>query len=216
MNPRIIAPAISTIVVAGAAVLLIGCGKSNVSSEQNQAEPTSPTSTNNPVRSDEVSTPFASPVQPGETAGLPRQVASAADKSQAENQLSVALAQYPVADEETRTNIVEHLAELVDKGVDEADVAKALGSMFAMEKSAAVKVSILDELDGLAPPSLFEQVMPALLANQPLEVRDEAIGILKDLGDKRAIPALQTLLADPDDDIREEAEDAINHLNSLQ
>ena len=129
------------------------------------------------------------PIQPNETVGVPPQINSFADKTQAENQLSVALGQYPVADEETRTNIVEHLAELVDKGADKADVAKALGSMFAMEKSAGVKVSILDELDGLAPPSLLEQVMPALLADQPLEVRDEAVAILKDLGDKRAIPA---------------------------
>jgi hypothetical protein len=201
-------------VVAGFAALSISCGKATISSEQNHAELTSPTPTNSDVRYDEVTKPSVSPIQPNETVGVPPQVGSFGDKTQAENQLSVALAQYPVADEETRTNIVEHLAELVDKGADTADVAKALGSMFTMEKSAAVKVSILDELDGLAPPSLREQVMPALLPDQPPEVRDEAVAILKDLGDKRAIPALQTLLADHDDDLREEAQDAINALNS--
>ena len=87
--------------------------------------------------------------------------------------------------------------------------------MFAIEQAAVIKTSILDELEALGTPSLFEQVTPALLPNEPLEVRDEAIAILKDLGDKRAISSLQALLADPDDDIREEAEDAIAHLNSL-
>jgi HEAT repeat protein len=137
------------------------------------------------------------------------------EKKEAENQLTNVLAQYPSADETTRMNTVENLADLIDKGFDRNDIAKALVSMFAMEQSAAIKSSILDELEALDPPTLFERVTPALLPNQPLEVRDEAIAILKDLGDKRAISALQPFLADPDDDIREEAEDAITHLNSL-
>ena len=204
--------AAATITVSLAA-LLIGCGKSNVSSQVNQAESTSPSPTNTQVRS-EMTTPFASPAQPGETAGVPARVASSADKAQAETQLSTALAQYPEADEETRTNIVANLAELVDKGADKGDVAKALTSMFGMEKSTNIKVAILDELAALDPPSLLEQVMSALLPDQPPEVRDEAVSILQDLGDKRAIPALQTLLNDPDEDLREEAQEAIKSLNS--
>ena len=215
MRLRIIAWTIRAIVITGAAVLSVSCGKPELSSEQNQPKSTSPPApTNTVVRHDEVTPSLASP-QPGEIVASSPPIASSADKSQAENQLSAALAQYPVADEETRTNIVEHLADLEEKGVDKADLAKALAAMFAMEKSATVKVSILDELDGLAPPSLLEQVMPALLPDQPLEVRDEAVAILKDLGNKRAIPALQTLLSDPDEDLREEAQDAINSLNNL-
>jgi HEAT repeat protein len=133
---------------------------------------------------------------------------------QANNQLLVSLAQYPAADPKTRADIAEHLAGLKDQGVDKTVIASALGSMFAMEKSAAIKMSILDELDALGGSLVLEQALVAVLPNQPLEVRDEAISILQDLGDKRAIPDLQRLLTDPDDNIREAAQDAINWLNN--
>jgi HEAT repeat protein len=135
-------------------------------------------------------------------------------KNQAENQLLVAVAQYPGADEETRTSIEEHLAELADQGVDKADIARALGSMFAMEKSAIVKKSILNELYTLGGSFVFDQAIVAVSPNQPLEVRDEAVSILQELGDNRAISTLQPLLTDPDENIREAARDAINSLNN--
>jgi HEAT repeat protein len=37
---------------------------------------------------------------------------------------------------------------------------------------------------------------------------------LQDIGDKRAIPSLWPLLADPDENIREEAQDAIDSLGN--
>jgi HEAT repeat protein len=134
--------------------------------------------------------------------------------NEAGNQLLVALAQYSMADEQTRNGIEEHLVGLADKGVAKGDIARALGSMFAIERSAIIKKSILDELYALGDSSVLEQVTVGLLPNQPLEVRDEAISILQDLGDKRAIPTLQPLLADPDENIRDAARDAINSLNN--
>jgi HEAT repeat protein len=52
---------------------------------------------------------------------------------------------------------------------------------------------------------VLEQVSVGFLPDQPLEVRDEAISILHDLGDKRAIPNLQPLLTNPDENIRDAA-----------
>jgi len=124
------------------------------------------------------------------------------------------LAQYPTADEHTRNDIAEHLAGLADKGIAKADIARALGSMFAIEQSVIIKNSILDELSALGDSSVLEQVTVGLSPSQPLEVRDEAISILQELGDKRAIPTLQPLLADPDENIRDAARDAINSLNN--
>jgi uncharacterized protein (UPF0147 family) len=136
------------------------------------------------------------------------------ETSQAKNQLLVAVAQYPSVPGEARTDIEEHLAELALKGVDKADIARALGSMFAVEKSAKIKNSILDELYALGGPFVFQQATIGVLPTQPLEVRDEAISILEELGDRRAIPTLQPLLTDRDENIREAARDAIKSLNN--
>ena len=131
---------------------------------------------------------------------------------QAENQLRGALAHYGAANEETRTDIEEHISQLADAGVTKRDLVTTLGVMFGMENSISVKCSILNELYYLQDPSVVEQVTVGLWSNQPLEVRDEAISVLQDIGDKRAIPYLLQLVADPDENIRENAQDAIDWL----
>jgi len=210
---RILGSAVAGGIMIAATSVLTGCGKSTSSSQQESMETVPPlTPSFGPA---EVAKSQPAEAKLSATASPMVEQPNSLEKKEAENQLLNVLAQYPSADEETRNDIVEHLADLVDKGLDKETIAKALGSMFAMEQAAVIKTSILDELEALGTPSLFEQVTPALLPNEPLEVRDEAIAILKDLGDKRAISSLQALLADPDDDIREEAEDAIAHLNSL-
>lgn len=132
----------------------------------------------------------------------------------AENKLRGALAQYPAANEETRANIEEHIAELAEAGVAQRDLAATLGAMFAMEDSIPVKCSILNELYYIQDPSVVEHVIAGLSPNQPLDVRDEAISVLRDMGDHRAIPSLWPLLTDPDDNIREEAQEAIDAINA--
>jgi hypothetical protein len=131
---------------------------------------------------------------------------------EAENQLRSALVQYGAAKEETRADIEEHISQLADAGVAERDLVTTLGVMFGMENSISVKCSILNELYYLQDPSVVEQVTVGLWPNQPLEVRDEAISVLQDIGDKRAIPYLWQFVADPDENIRENAQDAIDWL----
>ncbi|MEY2519882.1 MAG: hypothetical protein QOF24_1641 [Verrucomicrobiota bacterium] len=128
----------------------------------------------------------------------------------AENKLRGALAQYPAANEETRINIEEHIAELAEAGVSKQDIVATLGAMFAMENSIPVKLSILNEFYYIQDPSVLEHVTAALSPNQPLDVRDEAISVVRDMGDQRAIPSLWPLLADPDDNIRDDAQGAID------
>ncbi len=79
-------------------------------------------------------------------------------------------------------------------------------------RSALEQYGAANELYQLQDPSVLEQVTVGLLPNQPLEVRDEAISVLQDIGDKRAIPYLWQFVADPDENIREEAQDAIDSL----
>jgi HEAT repeat protein len=161
-------------------------------------------------------TPAKLPIASDDTSATPKPPVEimASPTSEAENQLRSAVAHYRAADEETRTDIEEHLSELADSGVSKRDIARTLGAMFTMENSVVIKCSILDELYTLGDPAVLEQVTVGLLPNQPLEVRDEAISILQDIGDKRAIPSLQPLLADPDENIRDAARDAIDSLTS--
>jgi hypothetical protein len=129
---------------------------------------------------------------------------------EAETRLRATLTQYRTADEATRQEIEERVSQLADAGVPKREVVNTLGAMFAMENSAPVKCSILDELYYIDDPSVFEQVRLGLSPDQPLQVRDEAISVLRDIGDNRAIAALWPYLSDPDINIREEAQEAID------
>jgi HEAT repeat protein len=86
--------------------------------------------------------------------------------------------------------------------------------MFTMEESIPVKLSILNELYYIRDPSVLAHVVAALSSNQPLDVRDEAISVLEDMGDQRAIASLWSLLTDPDDNIRENAQKAIDAITA--
>jgi HEAT repeat protein len=85
--------------------------------------------------------------------------------------------------------------------------------MFRDENSVEVKTDILDELGDLGDPSAFDQIVQGLDQHQPDEVRTDAIQALDTLGDKRAIPLLQPLLADRDEDVRDAAQTATDSLN---
>ena len=50
--------------------------------------------------------------------------------------------------------------------------------------------------------------------NQPKDVRDAAIDALGDIEAKRAVPILQSILSDPDEDIREHAKDVIEQVQT--
>jgi hypothetical protein len=194
--------------VAAVAILLTGCRRVTSPTPAGAVELAAPAVPRSSI-THEV------PVAPDDPRAMPGPQAEnvSSPASQGENQLHSALTQYTqyrAADEETRTNIEEHISELADAGVAKRDIATTLGTMFAMEDSIDIKCSILNELYQLQDPSVLEQVTVGLSPNQPLEVRDEAISVLQDIGDKRAIPSLWPLLADPDENIREEARDAID------
>ena len=195
---------------ATTALLLTGCGKAASSRQDISPQPLT-NATGSPFEA--ASAPSPALGASSATTERPETIPSS-QASPAENQLVVALEQYAVADENARTDIEEHLGDLAEQGVDKKDIARALVSMFAIEKSPPIKMSILDELEALGAQYVFDQALAATASNETLEVRDEAISILQDLGDKRAISTLQPLLMDPDEVIREEAQDAINTLNS--
>jgi hypothetical protein len=193
--------------LAAAAIVFAGCGRSApvpAGQTVDRALPPRP----NPSALHENLDGSDAPMQTPQS----RPEAIPPEQGQAQNQVRVVLTQYREADPETRTNIEENISELTDAGISNPQIATTLGTMFAMEDSADIKCSILNELYELNDPSALEYVLGGLSPNQPLEVRDEAISILKDINDKRAISSLWPLLADPDEVIREEAQEAIDQL----
>ena len=107
---------------------------------------------------------------------------------------------------------VEALYNISDLATGEA--LDTLTRLFLQEKDADVKTQIIDAMDDIEG---FKEKKLALLttaikADQPQDVRESAINALGDIEDARVIPILQSLLNDPDEDIRSDAEDAMKLL----
>jgi HEAT repeat protein len=120
---------------------------------------------------------------------------------------------HTTGDKTDRSTMASDVAKLADAGVPKPQIASTLGYMFRDENSVEVKTDILDELGDLDDPAAFDQIVQGLDQHQPDEVRTAAIQALDSLGDKRAIPLLQPLLADRDEDIRDAAQSATDSLN---
>jgi hypothetical protein len=111
---------------------------------------------------------------------------------------------------------VDTIYKLTDEGTPEA--IASLGRLFHAEKDPDLKTEILDSLfdvDGQ------DERKAALLsagagADQAKEVRLSAIDGLEDVDAKYALPILQALASDPDEEIRDAAKDAIEMLQPVQ
>jgi len=191
--------------LAAVAILFNGCRRVTSLTPERAVDLASPSAPTSSMADD-------APAKATPTSDNPKVTAAETISIEVENQLRGALTRYGAADEEARTDIEEHISQLADAGVAKRDLVTMLGVMFGMENSISVKCSILNELYYLEDPSVLEYVTVGLLANQPLDVRDEAISVLQDIGDKRALPYLWPLLTDSDENIREEAQDAIDWL----
>lgn len=107
------------------------------------------------------------------------------------------------------TDRVQIIYKLSDAGTP--DAIYALGRLFHAEKDPDLKVEIMDSLfdiDGQ------DDKKVALLAagagpDQPKDVRESAIDGLGDVDAQYALPILKPLANDPDEEIREQAKDAI-------
>ena len=107
---------------------------------------------------------------------------------------------------------VETLYKISDLATGEA--LDTLTRLFLQEKDPDMKTQIIDamaDIDGFSEKKLALLTM-AIKTNQPQDVRESAINALGDIEDARVIPILESLLNDPDEDIRSEAEDAMKLL----
>jgi hypothetical protein len=100
---------------------------------------------------------------------------------------------------------------------DGADVIDATTRLFMNETDQELKIEMINSLtdiDGQKDKKLAI-LSTALRADQPKEVRLEAIDGMGDAEDKRAIQVLQGFLNDPDEDIKQNAQDTIEQLQSM-
>lgn len=100
---------------------------------------------------------------------------------------------------------------------DAADVIDALTHLFLNEKDQELKIELINSLtdvDGQNDKKLAI-LSAGLRADQPKEVRLEAIDGMGDAQDKRGIQILQGFLNDPDEDIKQNAQDTIEQLQNM-
>jgi HEAT repeat protein len=112
---------------------------------------------------------------------------------------------------ETRLDAMMDIAE-----AGNAEAVKALTRLFEVETNADLKVDLLDSLLGIDGFKEEKLIMLTLGVRQglPAEVRQSAIDGLIDLEDTRSMALLNGLLNDPDPEIRQSAQDAIEILQA--
>lgn len=111
-------------------------------------------------------------------------------------------------------NRVETIYKIADH--DSPESITALGRIFQQEKDPDLKTEVLDSLfdiDGQDDRKVAI-LTAAAGADQPKDVRESAIDALGDIEPKFAVPILQSLTNDSDEEIRDAAKDQIEQLQA--
>ena len=100
--------------------------------------------------------------------------------------------------------------------VESPETVDAIGRMFLNEKDKELKIELVNSLLDIEGENDKKLAIlgSAIRADQPKDVRLEGIDGMGDTEDKRAIQVLQTLLTDPDEDVRQNAQDTIDQLQT--
>jgi len=121
------------------------------------------------------------------------------------------------ADYQRETDFQKRVAIIYDLSSTESpDTIDALGRLFLNEKDQELKIELVNSLmdvDGQNDKKLAI-LNSALRADQPKEVRLQAIDGMGDVEDKRGIQVLQVYANDPDEDIRDAVKDTIDQLET--
>jgi type IV secretory pathway VirB10-like protein len=148
--------------------------------------------------------PAASTTPPGAEEETPAQLA--AQVKQLEN------------DYKNTSDLQKRVTIIYDLSSNESpDTIDAIGRLFLNEKDQELKIELIDSLtdiDGQNDKKLAI-LSSALRADQPKDVRSDAIDGIGDLEDKRGIQVLQVYANDPDEDIRDSIKDTIQQLQDL-
>jgi HEAT repeat protein len=98
-----------------------------------------------------------------------------------------------------------------------APAVEALGRLFQAEKDAELRVEIVDSLFDIDGQDNLKVALlsAAAAADQQQDVRESAIDALTDIDPKQALPILQALTSDPNEDIRDAAKDAVELVKAM-
>jgi hypothetical protein len=202
---------IVTVTLAVAMLALVGCSKP----EPEETPPPKPVTTkkiefpaptNLPSAQPAVSATSAAPVaavEPQAAEDTPEQLAAQVKQFEAEYQNT--------PDFQKRVVVIYNLSS-----VDSPDTIDAIGRLFLNEKDKELKIELVNSLldiDGQADKKLAI-LSTAIRGDQPKDVRLEGIDGMGDTEDKRAIQILQGMLTDPDEDVKEAAQDTIDQLQT--
>jgi hypothetical protein len=115
------------------------------------------------------------------------------------------------ADFQKRVVIIYNLSS-----VESPDTIDTIGRLFLNEKDKELKIELVNSLLDIEGENDKKLAIlgTAIRADQPKDVRLEGIDGMGDTEDKRAIQVLQTLLTDPDEDVRQNAQDTIDQLQT--
>ena len=197
------ATTVSAVVVA---LAMVGCQQRKSASEAPRTPPRSASPASRVVTPPPSMFAETSPSQSGTTSAL----SVVADPRVAAKEAAALETDYLAKTE--FTDKVEALYGISDLATGEA--LDSLTRLFLQEKDADMKTQIIDamgDIEGFKEKKLA-LLATAVKADQPQDVRESAISALGDIEDARVIPILQSLLNDPDEDIRSEAEDAMKEL----
>jgi HEAT repeat protein len=114
-------------------------------------------------------------------------------------------------DSDDRSDVISQLGDL-----DSTEALQALARLFQGEQSSDLRVQILstaadmgDDDDQAVKNQKLNLYSSALTSGQPDDVRETAVDSMEQLDDPRTISLWQSLLKDPDEDIRDSAQAAV-------
>ena len=198
--------------LALAMLVLVGCSKPEPEVTPPPLKPVTtkkiefPAPTNLPSAQPAVSATPAAPataVAPQAAEDTPEQLAAQIKQFEADYQNT--------PDFQKRVVIIYNLSS-----VDSPDTIDSIGRLFLSEKDKELKIELVNSLldiDGQNDKKLAI-LSTAIRGDQPKDVRLEGIDGMGDTEDKRAIQVLRGMLTDPDEDVREAAQDTIDQLET--
>jgi HEAT repeat protein len=148
--------------------------------------------------------PTATSIPSGEVNS--EQSVAPADKSSAETAISLQEKFLSTSDVNQRKNIVHALGQL-----DSAEAIDIIYRLFQVERAEEMKLDMLETVeqmeveDARKIPIMAAGIQP----DQPQEVRETAIDVLADFTEPVATQLLQNLMNDPNPEIRETAQEAL-------
>ncbi len=141
--------------------------------------------------------------------------ATAASQKESKDEAAALMAEFEKAsDEADQIEIAQQLA------INASPAARAnLERIYRATSNPSLKTEIIQSLALVASENLEPSLVllrDAVASGQPAELREAAIGTLRDLNHPATLPVWKMLLNDPDDEAREAAQQAVEYYSIFE